>query len=41
MYKNELLSFKKKRNLAKAKEIYSKENATDYYSQNKEAIKEK
>ena len=28
------------RNLAKAKERYSKEKAAEYYAQNKEAIKE-
>ena len=41
MYKNELLSFQQKKILQKAKERYSKERAAEYYSQNKEAIKEK
>ena len=33
--------FNKKEILQKAKEKYSKEKATNYYSKNKEAIKEK
>ena len=33
--------FNRKEVLQKAKEIYSKEKATDYYLQNKQAIKEK
>ena len=33
--------FNKKEMLQKAKEIYSKEKAAEYYSQNKEAIKKK
>ena len=39
MYKNELLLFKGKEILQKAKERYSKEKAAEYYLQNKEAIK--
>ena len=39
MYKNELLSFQQKRNLAKSKrKMFLRKS---YYSQNKEAIKEK
>ena len=41
MYKNELLLFKRKEILQKAKERYSKEKAAEYYLENKEAIKEK
>ena len=41
MYKNELLLFKRKEILQKAKERYSKEKAAEYYLQNKEATKEK
>ena len=41
MYKNELLLFKRKEILQKAKERYSKDKAAEYYVQNKEAIKEK
>ena len=41
MYKNELLLFKRKEILQKAKERYSKEKAAEYYLQNKEARKEK
>ena len=33
--------FNRQEILQKAKEIYSKEKATEYYKQNKEAIKEK
>ena len=33
--------FNRQEILQKAKEKYSKEKATDYYAQNKEAIKEK
>ena len=33
--------FNKKKVLQKAKERYSREKAADYYSKNKEAIKEK
>ena len=33
--------FNRKEILHKAKERYSKENAAEYYAQNKEAIKEK
>ena len=33
--------FNKKETLPKAKEIYSKEKAVEYYPQNKEAIKTK
>ena len=41
MYKNELLLFKRKEILQKAKERYSKEKAAEYYLQNKEARKRK
>ena len=41
MYKNELLLFKRKEILQKAKERYSKDKAAEYCVQNKEAIKEK
>ena len=41
MYKNGLLLVWQTRNLAKSKKKYSKEKAAEYYSQNKEAIKEK
>ena len=43
MYKNELLLVQQARNLAKTKKKkrYSKEKAAEYYSQNKEVIKEK
>ena len=41
MYKNELLLVQKARKLANSKNKYSKENAAEDYSQNKEAIKEK
>ena len=40
MYKNEILLVKQKKILQKVKERYSKEKATKYYLQNKEAIKE-
>ena len=33
--------FNRKETLQKAKERYSKQKAADYYSQNKEALKEK
>ena len=33
--------FNKQETLQKAKERYSKEKSTDYYAQNKEAIKER
>ena len=39
MYKNELILVQQTRNFAKSKKKYSKEKATQYYSQNKEAIK--
>ena len=41
MYKNELLLVQKARKLANSKNKYSKENAAEDYSQNKEAIQEK
>ena len=40
MYKNELLSFQQKKNLAKSKKRrYSKEKAAEYYLENKGAKK--
>ena len=41
MYKNELFLVQKARKLANSKNKYSKENAAEDYSQNKEAIQEK
>ena len=41
MYKNELLTFQKKINLAKNKRKISPKKTAKYYLQNKEAIKEK
>ena len=41
MYKNELLSFQIKINLAKSKRKIFPKKAAEYYLQNKEAIKEK
>ena len=41
MYKNELLSFQIKINLAKNKRKIFPKKAAEYYLQNKEAIKEK
>ena len=41
MYKNKLLPVQQTRNLAKSKRKISKEKTAEYYSQNKEAIKEK
>ena len=40
MYKKEILLVKQKKILQKVKERYSKEKATKYYLQNKEAKKE-
>ena len=41
MYKNELLLVQQARNLAKSKRKIFKKKAAEYYSQNKETIKEK
>ena len=37
MYKNQLLLVQQRRNLVKAKGRYSKEKATEYYLENKDA----
>ena len=41
MYKIDCYWFNRQEILQKAKETYSKEKAAEYYSKNKEAIKEK
>ena len=41
MYEKSYYQFSRQEILQKAKERYSKEKAAEYFSQNKEAIKEK